>query len=153
MTRSCAAIVATLLAAVSSSTAVALPDGVSCNTAKTAVAKDRQILDAPEFEAPVVLARSEAIAPQGHEGEIVKVLVRVVVCTDGIPRTPTIVISGTKEFDAAAAHALTRWRFAPGKRFGVAAAMSYTALVSFGAPKEPAPPEAATVSEASPPRS
>ena len=130
-----------------------LPAGVSCNTAKTAVAQDRHILDAPEFEAPVVLARADAIAPQGREGESVKVLVRVVVCTDGIPRTPTIVISGTKEFDAAAADALTRWRFAPGKRFGVAAAMSYTALVSFGTPKELAPPEPATVSEASPPRS
>ena len=117
-----------------------LPDGVSCNTARNAVPKEKEIAGAPEFEPPQILESPGAVAPAGRETESVKVLVRVVVCTDGIPRTPTIVISGTKEFDAAAATAVLRWRFVPGKRHGVPAAMSYTTLVRFGpvtAPPEP----------------
>lgn len=103
---------------------------------------ERRHADAPEFEAPVVVDRSEAVVPTGHDGESVKVLVRVVVCTDGLPRAPTVVLSGTKEFDAAAVAAISKWKFAPGKRFGVPAAMSYTILVRFGpmtAPEEPEP--------------
>ena len=151
MTRVRAGALATLVACLGGSIAATppaptlpLPDGVSCNTSKNAVPKERRIDGAPEFEAPVVLERADAVPPAGRESEEVKVLVRVVVCTDGIPRTPTIVISGTKDFDAAAADALSRWRFSPGKRFGVPAAMSYTALVPFGPaepPTEPEPPE------------
>lgn len=150
MTRLPTALLAVLLGCAGSAAAAPpappLPDGVSCNTAKNAVPKEQRIAEAPEFEAPVVLERAETVAPAGREGESVKVLVRVVVCTDGIPRQPSIVISGTKEFDAAAADAVSRWRFSPGKRFGVPAAMSYTVLVRFGpaeAPVEPEPPEPA----------
>jgi protein TonB len=121
----------------------ALPEGVSCNTSKNAAAIEQEIPDAPEFEPPQILERADAVAPVGRESESVKVLVRVVVCTDGIPRTPTIVISGTKEFDAAAAAAVLRWKFAPGKRYGVPAAMSYTTLVKFGPATGPAEREPA----------
>jgi protein TonB len=109
-----------------------LPAGVSCNTSKGSVAKDQEVPDAPDLEPPLILERFDPVAPVGRESESVKVLVRVVVCTDGVPRTPTIVISGTKEFDAAAAAAVLRWKFVPGKRHGVTAAMSYTTLVKFG---------------------
>lgn len=132
-----------LLAAVLAAPKDPLPEGVSCNTSKSAVAKEQEIPEAPDLEPPLILERFDPVAPAGRESEIVKVLVRVVVCTDGIPRTPTIVISGTKEFDAAAAASVLRWKFVPGKRRGVVAAMSYTTLVKFGPVAPPVDAEAA----------
>ncbi|MES2185889.1 MAG: energy transducer TonB [Pseudomonadota bacterium] len=65
-------------------------------------------------------------------GEQGKVVVRVLIGADGLPQTATVQkSSGFDRLDRAATDTVMRWRFVPGKRNGVAEAMSFNVPINF----------------------
>ena len=65
-------------------------------------------------------------------GEQGKVILRVLIGTDGVPQKVEInKSSGFDRLDRQAQEAVTRWRFVPGKRNGVSEAMWYMQPVNF----------------------
>jgi protein TonB len=75
---------------------------------------------------PTYPAMSRRLGEQG------KVVVKVLVGVDGLPKSADIRISsGFERLDAAAVEYVMRCRFVPGKVNGVVQAMSYDAPVNF----------------------
>lgn len=65
----------------------------------------------------------------GEQGQVIH---SILIGVDGLPVSAKLVkSSGFDRLDAAAYKALMSWRYAPGKRNGVAAAMTYNASISF----------------------
>jgi periplasmic protein TonB len=65
-------------------------------------------------------------------GEQGKVILRVLIGTDGMPQKVEISkSSGFDRLDRQAQEAVMRWRFVPGKRNGVPEAMWYVQPVNF----------------------
>ena len=67
-----------------------------------------------------------------HQGEQGKVVYRMNVGADGLPKSADLVkSSGFERLDQAAYKTVMSWRYAPGKRNGVPIAMSYDQVVTF----------------------
>lgn len=65
-------------------------------------------------------------------GEQGKVLVRVLIGVDGLPQSATVFkSSGFDRLDHIATETVMKWRFTPGKRNGVAEAMSFNVPINF----------------------
>ncbi len=65
----------------------------------------------------------------GEQGQVIH---SILIGADGLPLSAKLVkSSGFDRLDAAAYKALMSWRYAPGKRNGVVAAMTYNASISF----------------------
>jgi periplasmic protein TonB len=75
---------------------------------------------------PVYPAMSKRL---GEQGQVVH---SVLIATDGVPVSATLVkSSGFARLDTAAYAAVMSWRYVPGKRNGVAAQMSYNAPINW----------------------
>ena len=65
----------------------------------------------------------------GEQGQAIH---SVLIGADGLPQSARLIkSSGFDRLDQAAYHAVMSWRYVPGKRNGVATAMSYNAPISF----------------------
>jgi protein TonB len=101
--------------------------------APAAVVRSAPLVEAPSSDAqylrnpkPVYPALSKRLGEQG------KVVIRVLIGTDGSPQKAEVQqSSGFDRLDQAAMHTVLSWRFVPGKRGGVPEAMWFSVPINF----------------------
>lgn len=105
-----------------------IPSGVSCDP----VGDASETL--PEnVSLPTLVERAEPIYPDALRKDRVggKVVLKAVICSDGVPRALEVVSAKHEGFREAAIDAVRRWRYEPARRDGEPVAVRFAVQVSF----------------------